>query len=340
LRQEFFIIWCLFIFHANSLTLSPVDSLSLQVSGGAAISSLHGAGAKASENGLLICGLDHAINDRLHAICSVRGGRSSLQSFIEEADIRWAFGQNEADAGFLSQRYGFDALYRPYSLFNLLFDKPLLWDSYGFGLAYKRRMGRRFGLVAGSTIATRENGQAHVMLSMENDHLTSRLLGGFQSYSQENQDNSVSSGLELLYRWRWTELHGVAKYTHFLGFGHSANPTMIPGESIIGFLECRLTPVSPIQLSAMSYVLSTKKRYNHEFYFEGLELSWMFVTMFAVGCGCEWQKDDNVTSLMPRLFAKAVPSAGHAGLEISIQPTILRGEIASYRLSGELWIRL
>jgi hypothetical protein len=130
------------------------------MSGAATISSSRGTGGKASENGLLICSLDHSVGDRLSAICAVRGGVSGLRSFIEEARIRWSPGQNEVDAGFLSQRYGFSVIYRPYSISHFLFDKPLLLDAYGFGLGYKRLFGRHIGASAGSTLGTRENGQA------------------------------------------------------------------------------------------------------------------------------------------------------------------------------------
>jgi hypothetical protein len=91
---------------------------------------------------------------------------------------------------------------------------------------------------------------------------------------------------------------------------------------------------------AISYILKSKKRYDHEFLFEGMEASWMFVKHFGLGCGCEWQKDDDAISLMPRLFAKAVPSPDHASLEVSFQPTITHSEIIIYRFSGELWMRL
>jgi hypothetical protein len=280
------------------------------------------------------------VGDRLSAICAVRGGVSGLRSFIEEARIRWSPGQNEVDAGFLSQRYGFSVIYRPYSISHFLFDKPLLLDAYGFGLGYKRLFGRHIGASAGSTLGTRENGQAHALVSMNFGPLTSALFGAFESYSEVNQDNAVSSGMELRFRWNGADLHGIAKYSRYLGFDHASNSTMVPGESTIGFMECAFFPASSLAVTVMSYVQNSRKRYLHSFYFEGIDLSWMMTKALGAGCGCEWQKDDAVETLMPRVFVKAVPSAGRAGLEIFFQPTIIRGEISSYRLSGELWLRL
>jgi hypothetical protein len=115
---------------------------------------------------------------------------------------------------------------------------------------------------------------------------------------------------------------------------------MVPGESTIGFIECALSPASSLTVNAMFYVQKSRKRYDHSFYFEGIEMSWMFARMLGAGCGCEWQKDDDVATLMPRVFVKAVPSAGRAGLEVSFQPTVIHGEISSWRLTGELWMRL
>ena len=338
--RGFFIFFCLLLLSTQSATLSPTDSLSLNVSGGAALSSLHGAGSKASENGLIICLLDHSLSDNVHAICAIRGSRSGNRAFLEEAALKWSLGRNEADAGFVSHRYGFDELYRPYSIFNFLFDKPVLWDAYGFGFTYKRRMGTSLCVTTGSSIDTRENGQAHVLLSMNKSNLTMGLLEAFQTYSTDNQDNSFSSGLEASWQPDRLHLHGVVKYTHYLGFGHTANSTMVPGESVTGFLELSCFLTSSLTAEAVSYYLKTQKRYDHEFFFEGLETSWMFAKQLGLGCGCEWQKDDDIISLMPRLFARIVPSPNRASLEISFQPTIAHSEIISYRLAGELWLRL
>jgi hypothetical protein len=340
LIREIIAVCCIFALPVHSVILSPRDSLAILVSGGAAISFLHGAGQKASETGLCIASLDHSINNALHAVCAVRGGRNSLKSFIEEADIRWSFGSNEADAGFVSNRYGFALLYRQNSPYFFLFDKPVLWDASGFGFAYRRDMGRFFKLTAASSVNTRESGQAHALLSMGTTRFTSELFGGFQTYSSENQDNGISAGLEVRLRLDRIQMHGIAKSTDYLGYGHAANATMVPGESTIGFLECSWTPVPSINVSAVSYYLKAHKRYDHEFFFEGLEFKWIFFKQFGLGAGCEWQKDDDVASLMPRFFTMAVPSPDHACLEVSLQPTVVHGAIISYRLSGELWIRL
>ncbi len=330
---------CIFFFPAFSAGLSPHDTLAVNLCGGAAISFLHGAGQKASETGLLIASLDHGISDDVHAVCAIRGGGNSLQSFIEEADIKWNFGHNRADIGFVGHRYGFALHYRENSPFYFLFDKPMLWDATGFGFTYSRRMGA-VGLDAASSINTRENSQAHVLLTVSRRRVTSRLVAGFESYSTDNQDNGISSGLEIKAHGKRLKIHGIVKYADFLGYGHAANPTMVPGTAITGFLEVSARPAPALEVSGVSYVLKTRKRYDHEFYFEGLESTWMFLEKFGLGAGCEWQKDDDAVSLMPRLFAKALPAPDQAEVEVSVQPTVIKGEITSYRVSGEIWIRM
>lgn len=325
---------------AFSVELSAHDSLKVEVIGGAAISFLHGAGQKAAETGLLKASLDHIVSENVHAICAVRGSRNSLQSFIEEADIRWKSGRNRIDIGFVSHRYGYASCYRETSPFYFLFDKPLLWDANGFGFTYLLDLGANTGLVGASSVNTRENGQAHALLSMNLPNVESRLLGSFETYSSENQDNGIATGLEVNAHWERLKIHGIGKYTNYLGYGHAANPTMVPGESIVGFLELTSKLTSCISASAVSYALNTRKRFDHQLYFEGLELTWMFVNKFGCGGGCEWQQDDGVVSLMPRLFAKAVPSPDHAGIEVSFQPTIINRAIISYRVSGEIWIKM
>jgi hypothetical protein len=338
--RGFFVFLCLCTLSGRSATLSPTDSLSLNVSGGAALTTLHGAGSKASENGLLICLIDHSISDRVHALCAIRGSRSGNRAFIEEAALKWSLGRNEAEAGFVSNRYGFGTLYRPFSIFIFLFDKPVLWDAYGFGFTYKRSIGTSASVTAGSSINTRENGQAHVLLSMNKALLSLGILGGVQTYSMDDQDNSIATGLDATLRWDCLQIHGIAKYTDYLGFGHSSNPTMVPGKSFTGLLELSWMLTHTLNARAISYILKLQKRYDHQFLFEGLEASWMFARYFGLGSGCEWQKDDDVISLMPRCFLKAVPSADHASLEVSFQPTITHSKIISYRFSGEIWMRL
>jgi len=335
------ILLCIFIFlHCASATaLSSRDSLSCEMTGGAALTFFHGSGAKASENGLLIGSLDHAFSDNVHALFAVRCGATG-SPLIEEAAIQWQSRQTHLSGGFLSNRYGFDKLYRPHSLFNFLFDKPVLWDMYGFGATLNQRFSRGLGMTAASSINSRESGQAHLMLAMDLPRVQAGVLFGVQTYTIENQDNSLTGGFDVCAQRAWFQVHATLKYVDYRGFGHSSNPTMVPGKSTTGFLEFSALPVSDFELCGMSYYQISQKRFNHEFFFEGLDVSWMLLTHFGLGGGCEWQKDDDILSLMPRLFFRAVPVRNHTDIRISLMPTIIDHTATSWRLTGEIWICL
>ena len=303
------------------------------------ISFLHGSGSKASEDGLLTAALTHSFNSRLFAQCALRVGATAAQPLLEKAALAWRSGQSAVEAGFVSQRYGFDILYRPHSVFHFLFDKPVLWDTYGFGAGYSGSFSR-LTLSAASSINAKENGQAHVMLSLQGATLESSLLAGFQSYTLENQDNEFSLGLNTTGNWNTFHVHATAKYVSYAGYGHAANPTMVPGQSVTGFLEMSYTPSTALMLCAMSYYLNVHKRFDHEFYFEGLEGTWMTFDYAGLGLGGQWQKDDAITTLTPRVFLTIVPLPDAAELRVSFESTYIERSATSYRLMGEIWMRL
>jgi len=327
-------------FYAISATLSTHDSVFCEATGCAAISFTHGSGSKASENGLIICSLDHSFNDNIEAVCAVRGSSSDALPFIEKAALQWKSGSSLIDAGFISSRYGFDILYRPHSISNFLFDKPVLWDMYGFGAAYNRTFSGWFDISAASSINAKEAGQAHLLLNTHVGNLASSFLAGFQSYTMENQDNSFTGGLDVNFRHDSLRIHCTAKYVDYAGFGRSSNPTMRPGETITGFSEFSYIPVSNVTITAMSYYLKSRKRYYHEFFFEGAEVSWMFLRHIGFGGGCEWQKDDDIISLTPRLSALIVPYSGSTSIQLSVQSCQIDNAVTSYRMAGEIWFRL
>jgi hypothetical protein len=331
----FFLSWC-----ASSAALSPCDSLSCEVTGGAALHSFHGSGSKATEDGLVFCRLNHDFTDKIQAVVALRGAVNSSLPLIEEAALQWKSATSSIEAGFVSHRYGFDKLYRPHSIFNFLFDKPVLWDEYGFGATYYQGLTTWLTMAAASSINSKENGQAHLLLTFKDKNIESGILGGFQSYTTENQDNSFTSGIDVSAQWNLLSVHCAAKYVDYFGFGHASNSTMVPGESITGFLEFAYIPVSPVTLSAMSYYVKTQKRFEHEFFFEGLEGAWMFLPHYGIGGGIEWQKDDYIITVMPRAFARFVPFNSTTELQVSMLPTFIVNSITSYRLAGEIWFRL
>jgi hypothetical protein len=317
-----------------------LDSLRVQATGGVSIDFQEHAGRKSSEEGLIRVSLDHPFTDRLHAVIALRASRSSARPAFEEGSLAWRGGQGEVKAGFLSDRYGLSTLYRPHSVFQFLFDKPLLWDTYGFGAGGALRIGP-FTTVSGSaTMNTRESGEAHALATVTAGELQARLLGGFQAYSPEDQDNHVVGGGEFAAGAGALMVHCAAKFVRFTGFGVAANPTMTPGRVFDGYLETHWDPLPRITLNGILYYQNYAKRYRHEFLLGGAEGTWMFLTTLGIGARWEVQRDGDLLSSTPALSVVFVPVPNKTELRISAQQLKTEAGAPIRSVTAELWFQL
>ena len=323
---------------AQALTLGSQDSLDISVSGGATIGFEQSSGSKADEDGLLRVLLTHEFTNHVRAVISARGGRNTSIPLFEEGSIHLKVNNSDLSGGFLSYRFGFAVLYRPHSVFYYLFDRALLWDVNGFGIGGALDFNPGLALSAGSTINSRENGQVHALIDFAGPHLRTLVLGGFQSYSVEEQDNTFTEGMDVAGEWECLKVHAVGKFTQFTGFGHSTNSTMVPGKSFDGLFEARIDPNKKFNASAQVYYENYDKSYNHEFLLTGIEGTWMALSRFGVGAGFEYQMDDAYYTWIPRIFLIFVPLVKKSDVRLSFQQSMLGKAHPVYSLSGEIWM--
>jgi hypothetical protein len=328
-----------FVFSAYASTLDPQDSLDIMVSGGASITYEKSADAKALEDGLLRASLSHALTDNLRAVISIRGSRNSSIPLFEEGSIHLKVRNSDISGGFLSYRYGFATLYRPHSVFYLLFDRALLWDVNGFGIGGNLNSNTGLALGAGASLNSRESGQVHALLDVAGQHLQTRILGGFQSYSPEDQDNSFTEGTDVAGEWEYIKVHAVGTFMQYAGFGHATNSTMVPGNSFDGLVEARIDPNNKCNAEAQVYYENYKKSYRHEFLLTGIEATWMALLRCGIGAGYEYQMNDAYCTNIPRLFLDFIPFAQKCDVRLSFQQRTLSGSRPVYSLFGEIWMR-
>ena len=320
--------------------LTSDDSINCTVTGGAAVSYVHGSGGKGSEDGLLLCTWNHSISDCLHTEVGIRGSSNSSRPFIEKAALIRTGTHSDFETGFLNARYGFKSLYRPHTIHNFLFDNPLLWNTYGFGVSYRQKVSSSVQVLAQTTINSKESTQIHALVQGEWAHQSAAFISGIQTYSPENQDNIMSIGSEWSGTWSKLQVHCIGSYNNYSGFGHNRNASMVPGYKGIGFVECTYMPVPTLTFSGMGYYEQMHKSYNHEFTFCGTDVCWTAVTDIGIGCGMEWQQDDATVTLMPRSFIRWTPVKDAADIQLGVQPTSINNAIPNWRITGELWIRL
>ena len=326
----------LFVFSAHALILGPQDSVDISVSGGAAVGFQKVSGLKAVEDGLLRASLSHEFTNIVRAVISVRGNRNSSIPLFEEGSIHLKIRNSDLSCGFLSYRFGFAALYRPHSVYYYLFDRALLWDVNGFGFGGALDCSHGIAIGAGSSLNSRESGQVHARLDFSGRHLRALLLGGFQSYSAEEQDNSFTEGTDIAGEWGFLKVHATGKFMQYMGFGHSTNSTMVPGKSFIGLLEARIDPNDKFNAAAQMYYENYEKKSRHDFLLTGIEGTWMVLSRCGVGAGFEYQMDDAYYTRTPRVFMVFVPFNKKTDIRISFQQSTLVGSQPVYGLAGEI----
>ena len=68
------------------------------------------------------------------------------------------------------------------------------------------------------------------------------LWWGSNRMKPSTRDNSYTEGANLAADFGILRIHGLGKFMQYMGFGHSTNSTMVPGESFDGLFEARIEP--------------------------------------------------------------------------------------------------
>lgn len=331
------IILLLSVLHSAAMVISPRDTLKVALIGGAFVTLQKPSGAKASESAMIRVSVHHIFSDNLYAKCSIKGSRSLYTTFIEQGYVSWYKKRFTATGGMLTNRYGSCSLYKPEWINNPLFEKWILWDVYGFGVSLGKEINR--SLINGAiTLNSRESGAIHFLYDLKLEHFRSVILGGFKSYSIENQDNCITVGGDVFLSWEVFKIHTVIKYDHYTGFGSELNSTMKPGNLIAGFTELKVNPLPFLEVSMLAYIKNLKKRITHTSCFWGGILEYMPVKWLGIGGGAEFLIDDSVLTAAPEVFFTLRPVKEYASINISFKTHKTNNSSRTCIWSGNVWL--
>lgn len=331
------LILFLFALHSRAVVLSSRDTLETTLIGGASVTHHEPSGAKASESAMIRASAHHIFSDNLYTKISIKGSRSLYTSFIEQGYIAWYKKGFTAAGGILTNRYGRCSLYKPERIDNPLFEKWILWDVYGFGASMGKEISKS-KLQGAVTLNNRESGAIHLLYQLQLNHFQSVILGGFKSYSIENQDNCITVGSDVFISWEVFKMRMVAKYDRYIGFGSELNTTMKPGNLITGFTELKVNPFPFLEVSMLAYVKSLDKLISHTSILWGGIFEYMPVKWLGVGGGAEFLTNESVLTTTPEIFFTIRPVKEYASINVCFKTSKTDNSSITYIWSGNVWI--
>jgi hypothetical protein len=313
------------------------DTLHVFLAGDAAVTWQRPSGIKGSEDGFMRVTLAHEFNRSFSAKIGVRGHRSLPVPFLEQGALSWRGRTGEASGGFLTCRHGIDRYYKTRTTLNPLFEKPVVWDAYGFGFGASARPG--VVVVQGAALMNnRESGSVCGYAGVETPGFSSGFLCGFQTYSVDDQDNNLVLGFESARENDAVKVHGAVRYVH--GFGYSAtSKTALPeGNRADGFVEARITPVPVLTVDVLALYRQYRKWYAHSEALAGIDVRWLCLSWSGIGGGTEWMKSDGIVTWSPEAYLFAAPVRDQTMISIGIRGSRTMRSSPLYQLTGNICV--
>lgn len=324
---------------ARAIELSGDDSLTVFLAGDAAATWQKPSGIKGSENGLLRIAFTYGITRRLTALVGVRGYRSLPVPFLETGALSWKGASGRLAGGFLTCRYGLNRYYKTYTSVNPLFEKPLIWDAYGFGCSASSHPGR-FTVEAAALMNNRESGSVHGYSGITLGRFDAGVVAGFQTYSVDDQDNDLTIGLASSAGWKPFKIHGAIKYLHGFGYSATSKTRLTTGNRLDGFVETRITPSPDVTVDMLGIYRYFKKWYEHSEGFIGIDARWRFLPWSGIGGGIEWTQSDRITTLTPELRLFVAPADEPTQLSLGIRRSRTGRSSPLFQVTGNICVSL
>jgi hypothetical protein len=221
----------------------------------------------------------------------------------------------EVSGGFLTSRYGICKFYKTFSTLGPLFEKPVVWDVYGFGGNARVRSGH-LEFDGGVRLNDRESGSVHGYAGLETRPFSAGILAGFQTCSPEDQNHNLTLGFESSAGAGLIRLHCAMKYLH----GYAIVPSCkARGSMVNGLLEARIAPVRPLSVDLLGLYQRIRQEFSHEHELIGLDCQWRLIRWWGVAGGGEWSNSDGVESWAPELRTFVSPGWGNTQLSIGVK---------------------
>ncbi len=324
---------------ATSATqLSQEDSLYVFVAGDALVTYQEPSGYKGEENGFLRAVLDHAIVDNWYATVGIRGYNALPEPYLETGALSWRDSTLQLSGGYLTSRYGICEYYKPWSTYSPLFENPIIWDDYGFGESMAWHSGYAV-LQECALMNSRENGSVNAFAGIETPSFRAGFLGGFQTYSLEDQDNNVTLGFESSAGSDAIMLHTALCFERNLGYSLYSQTAVVPGNRFNGFLEMELVPCRSFIADLLGIYRRTTLYYNQMQVFTGVDCRWFLGRIWGVGGGAESLDDLGIVTWTPGLRVFLAPAPDPTSqLSVGIERTWTGSSSPLYELTGNVCV--
>lgn len=185
------------------------------------------------------------------------------------------------------------------SIYTPLFDKSIFWKSHGYGIGWHRQFTDALSIEGALSLNSRENGSVHTKLSFKKGNFLWEVLGGFQSYTLENQDNALIVGNTIIYDSKTFQCNIDIGATIYTGYASSANPTMTPGKKIVLYTDFIYSPSSRISFGAIGYIHFEKKRFIHKEQYVALNNKIFLTKNIGISSGYEYTRENKLKASIP-----------------------------------------
>lgn len=318
-------------------TQSFDDTLAVFAAGDALATYQRPSGFKGSENGFLRVSVCQEMADCLSALVGIRGYSALPEPFLETAALAWKNGSGGVAGGFLTSRYGICKFYKAYSTLGPLFERPIVWNAYGFGGSGRLRAGN-WAFEGSALLNDRESGSVHAYTGLELQAFSTGILAGFQTYSPEDQDNNYTFGFESFAEEGPVRLHCAMKYLHGTPWPDIGPGNHPHGSTAGGFIEARIAPCRPLTIDLLGLYESSRRLFTRESGLAGLDCQWRLVNWWGVAGGGEWSNSSGIVSWAPELRTFVAPDSGLTQLSIGVKQSRTRKSSPLYQVIGTICI--
>ena len=314
-----------------------IDTLRVDCYGGANIRGAASIRPSGSTAGIARLQVGHRFSEKVTALLALRASTAVAAISIEEALVSFTSPSYLLSAGFLSDRLGAALLYRPHSPWNPYVETPVLLRASGFGLRGTLPISL-ITLQSGVMMNIRENGNAYLAISLTDKSMVAlSVLGGFESYSMETQDNSFYGGVDVSYRAGHNGVHAAVRYDRYVGYDQVRNPSMVAGMAYATLVEWQAQLFRVLSISGLVSSTYQMRRFEHRYSEAALDLVWHCIPQLGIGPTLKTAWHAELVSTSPGFILNAFVWRDQCTLSLEGLGTITRGAATQYELQGSLW---
>jgi|GEM_PF-5519052 len=326
-----------------SATISKIDSLSVQAVVSGQLFQRTGDVSKATESGYAELHWLHQFDSTgtWVAFTGLEAQRQLGSGLLREAWIGRNFEYSQLQAGYVQEKQGTLLWIDQHNPLSKFYRTAYLWENWGAGLRFVRNasptVDHSLGIDLSAAVNGRESGFAQMQTSYEYSHAKMALTAGAITVDGDENDNLLRIGTEGLVYLGPLNLHGIARYTKFLGWDHVHNVTMQPGWERNCIIESKFMMGRLAELRAVAEYLRYQKRYSHkEQHITGEWLLFPYST-WKPGARLEWSNIDAERSWFPQAILEAGFVRNSFGVRLSSGIRDFGTSADTKEIQGAVW---